>query len=232
MKKQYVTILSMFLCIMAIKAQDNCSTYYPMAEGTSYTYNLYNKKNKLEGTTAYTVTNVNNNGGNTSATMKMRFEDAKGKNAFESDYTMTCAGDGIKIDFKSLFPSQMQQQYEAMNLEMDITGTDIEIPNTLSVGQELADANINVNMSMSGMNMKIEVNTTDRTVVGEESVTTPAGTFDCFVISANTASKMMMANHEMSDKIWLSKGVGIVKQETYSKNGKLESRMELETLSK
>ncbi len=126
----------------------------------------------------------------------------------------------------------MQQQYTDMGLEMDITGTDVELPNQLSVGQDLKDANVNVKMKMSGMNMNIDVNTIDRKVIGKESVTTAAGTFDCFVITAKTKSKMMMANQEMSDKLWLSEGVGMIKQETYNKNGKLLSRMELSQFAK
>ncbi len=203
-----------------------------MEEGASYSYSLYNKKNKLEGTTDYKVSEVNSSGENTYATLQLNFRDAKGKNAFESNYNITCTGEGIKIDYKSLFPSQMQRQYTDMGLEMDITGTDVELPNQLSVGQDLKDANVNVKMKMSGMNMNIDVNTIDRKVIGKESVTTAAGTFDCFVITAKTKSKMMMANQEMSDKLWLSEGVGMVKQETYNKNGKLLSRMELSQFAK
>lgn len=232
MKRKLAIAISALLCFLYTGAQDNCSTYYPMIEGASYEYKLFNKKGKHEGTSSYTITNVDDDGGNTYATMQIKFVDAKEKNTFESEYNITCTGDGVKIDFESLFPKQMMEQYEDMDLEMDITGTDIEIPNNLSVGKELADANINVTMNMGAMNMKIEVNTTDRKVVGQESITTSAGTFDCYVITANTSSKMMMAKHQMSDKIWLSKGVGIVKQETYSKKGKLESSMQLEKFAK
>ncbi|WP_422860910.1 hypothetical protein ACOKFD_09005 [Flagellimonas sp. S174] len=232
MTKKLFRGLIVCLFIFSTKAQENCSSYYPMVQGASYAYDLYNKKNKLEGTTSYVVSNVQNNSGNTYATMNLKYEDAKGKNAFESDYNITCTGDGIKIDYKSLFPSQMRQQYEEMGLEMDITGTDVEVPNNLSVGKELSDANVNVNMNMSGMSMKIEVNTTDRKVVGKESVTTPAGTFDCYVIAANISSEVMMTKQQIKDKLWLSEGVGMVKQETYNNNGKLMSSMVLTSHSK
>ncbi|PRX56019.1 hypothetical protein [Flagellimonas meridianipacifica] len=232
MIKRLSTGLILCLFIFSAKAQENCSSYYPMVQGASYSYNLYSKKNKLEGTTSYIVSDVKNDRGNTYASMKMKYEDAKGKNTFESDYNITCTGDGIKIDYKSLFPSQMQKQYEEMGLEMEITGTDLEIPNNLSVGKELSDANVDVSMDMSGMSMKIEVNTTDRKVVGKESVTTPAGTFDCYIISANTSSKVMMTKQQIKDKLWLSEGVGMVKQETYNNNGKLMSSMVLTSHSK
>lgn len=216
----------------AIYAQNNCSAFYPMEEGASYEYVHYSKKDKVEGTTAYEVTEVNTSGDETFASMLLKYEDSKGKNAFETDYKITCTGDGVKIDFESMFPSQMQQQYKDMNVEMDMTGTDIQIPNELSVGQALDDANVTVSIDMGAMKMKVNVETTDRTVAAQESVTTAAGTYDCYLITEKTKSKVMMSNTEMSNKLWLAKGVGVVKQESYNKNGKLMSRMELSKFSK
>lgn len=223
----------LFLFVSAIiNGQNNCSKYYPMEEGSSFQYTMYNKKDKVEGVTDYLVSKVENNGGNTTATMEVTFTDKKGKNVFESDYNITCTGDGIKIDYQSLFPSQMQKQYEDMGMEMDISGTDIAIPNNLSSGQTLDDANVNVSMDMGAMKMNINVETYDRKVEKEESVTTPAGTFNCYLITEKSKSKVMMSNMETSNKVWLSEGVGMVKQETYGKNGKFMSRMELTEFNK
>ncbi|MBS9461877.1 hypothetical protein KIM67_05600 [Flagellimonas sp. 389] len=229
--KTILSALAFCSCYFLI-AQNNCSTFYPMEEGTSYQYTIYNKKDKIEGTTDYTVSKVSTSGDETYATMQLRFEDNKGKNVFESDYNITCTGDGVRIDYESLFPSQLQQQYKDMGMEMDITGTDVQIPNNLAVGQTLEDSNVNVSMDMGGMKMKINVEMTDRKVEAKESVTTSAGSFDCFLITEKGKSKVMMANQEMDNKIWLAEGVGMVKQESYGKNGKLLSRMELIKYSK
>lgn len=232
MKIKITTLIVALFGLLYIKAQDNCSQYYPMEEGATFSYKMYDKKDKLEGTSVYKVKEVTDSGGETIASLLVTYQGSKKNENFEMDYNFTCTGDGIRIDFNSLMPSQMMQQYEGMDVEMDITGTDIELPNNLSVGQELADADVNMAMSMSGVKMKIEVKTTDRKVVAKESVTTPAGTFDCVVLSSNISSKMMMAKVNLSDKVWLAKGVGIVKQESYNKKGKLESRMELASFSK
>lgn len=221
------------LCICpSLFGQNNCSKYYPMEEGATFQYTLYNKKDKVEGVTDYIISAVENSGDNTTATMQFTFTDEKGKNIMESDYKITCTGEGIKIDYESLFPTQMKKQYEDMGMEMDITGTDIEIPNDLSAGQALEDANVNVSMDMGAMKMKINVDTYDRKVEKEESVTTEAGTFDCYLITEKSKSKVMMSNLETSNKVWISEGVGMVKQETYGKNGKLMSRMELTKFDK
>lgn len=230
--KKILFISVLFLAGQVLFAQDNCSSFYPMVEGATFTYNLYNKKDKLDGSSNYKVVEVTENGGETKAALKVSFEGSKKNEKFEMDYNFTCTGEGIRIDFNSLMPNQMMQQYEDTDVEMDITGTDIELPNNLSVGQELKDANVNVAMSISGMKMNIEANTTNRKVVAKESVTTPAGTFDCVVLTADIYSKAMMVKVNISDKLWLAEGVGIVKQETYNKKGQLESRMELQSFSK
>ncbi|KAA2219950.1 MULTISPECIES: hypothetical protein [Maribacter] len=232
MKIKFLFCLTFLYGTSLTLGQNACSKYYPMEEGSTFQYTMYDKKDKVEGVTDYVVSNVENDGGNTTATMKLTYTDDKGKNVLESDYNITCTGNGVKIDYESLFPSEMKKQYEDMGMDMEITGTDIEIPNDLSAGQTLDDANLSVTMDMGAMKMKINVDTFDRKVEKMESVTTPAGTFDCYLITEKSKSKVMMANVEMSNKVWISEGVGMIKQESYGKNGKLMSRMELTKYSK
>jgi len=224
-------MMAILFGIYSINAQNNCSKYYPMEEGASFTYTVYNKKGKVDGTTSYTVTDIKNDNNQTQSTLNMTYSDAKGKHSFDSNYGMTCTDMGIKIDYMSLMPSQMMNQYKDMDVEMDMEGIDIELPNDLSVGQQLADANVNVSMNMSGIKMKISVSTVDRNVLAKEQVTTPAGTFDCYVLSETIQSKSMGANLELISKTWLAEGVGMIKNETYKKNGTMQSRSELTKFS-
>ncbi len=229
--KHYSLLLATLLFTGNIAmAQSSCSKYYPMVDGALLQYTSYDKKGKEEGQIDYKVTNVNGSGDHITATMVMEISDQKG-NTFSSDYDITCDGNVVRIDFKSLMNEQMLSQMGEM--EMDITGTDMELPNDLSVGQELPDSNVNVKMKMSGvMNMNMDVETINRKVEKQESVTTPAGTFDCYVIYSETRTKMMMSNQTMPSRVWLAEGVGMVKQESYNKSGKLVASSVLTQLSK
>ncbi len=229
MKRIYLAVFFANLFLLATAYAQECSRYYPLREGTSLTYTSYNGKDKEEGTITYKVKDVSSNAGVTRATMQMELSDAKGKNMMTSEYGITCEGDMVRIDFKSLMNGPMMQQFKDM--EMDMTGTDLELPNNLSVGQELADASIHMKVNMGAMNMEMNVETLNRKVEKKESVTTPAGTFDCFVISSDTRTKMMMGGGTFPSRIWLSEGVGMVKQETYNKNGKLNGYSVLTALS-
>ena len=227
MRKTILYLLTFTFVISSSIAQENCSKYYPMEEGSSFQYTMYDKKGKTEGITDYTISSVSTDGGTTSATFDFKFTDEKGNELLHSDYEISCSGDGIRIDYESLFPAQMMQQYEEMGLEMDISGTDIKLPNDLSVGKILEDANLAIAMSMSGIKMNVSVDQTNRKVEKKESITTAAGTFDCYVITETSVMKAMGVNQETNNKLWLAEGVGMIKQETYKKNGNLMSRMEL-----
>ncbi|RUA14549.1 MAG: hypothetical protein DSY83_09240 [Flavobacteriia bacterium] len=230
MKHYFLLLAALCFTVGTTVAQSSCSQYYPLVEGTSLQYTNYDKKGKEEGQMDYKVTNVNESGDTVSATMVMEISDQKG-NTFSSDYDITCDGNVVRIDFKSLMNEQMLSQMGEM--EMDITGTDVELPNNLSVGQELPDSNVNVKMKMGGvMNMNMDVETINRKVEKQESVTTPAGTFDCYVIYSETRTKMMMSNQTMPSRVWLAEGVGMVKQESYNKSGKLMGSSVLTQLSK
>lgn len=219
MKQYFLLLAAVCFTVGTTMAQSSCSQYYPLVEGTSLQYTNYDKKGKEDGQMDYKVTNVTESGDTVSATMVLEFSDDKG-NTYTSDYGISCDGNVVRIDFKSLMNEQMMSQFE--DVEMDISGTDVELPNDLSVGQALPDSNVNLKMKMGGaVNMNMNVETINRKVEKKESLTTAAGTFDCYVIYSETRTKMMMGNQTMPSRIWLAEGVGMVKQESYNKSGKL-----------
>ena len=221
MKTNLLLVLFFLIGILSLTAQDNCSKFYPMTEGVSMEYTNYNKKGKVEGISSYKVTETNTVGNTTNATMAINLKDEKGKEIYSTDYKLSCTGNMVTLDYESLLPSDMMNQYGDMDIE--ISGNDIEIPNDLSVGQNLNDANVTMKIGMSGINMNIAVDMLNRKVEKKESVTTPAGTYNCYVVYSENQSKMMMANQVYPSRVWLAEGVGMVKQETYKKNGDLMS---------
>lgn len=231
MKNILVFAIICFLSVQIGNAQSQCSKYYPLEDGASFQYTNYNGKGKLEGKVDYTVTNVTDSGDTTSATMNMKYQDHKGKEIMVSDYGFTCEGEVVRIDFQSLMNQQMMQQFAAV--EVKVTGTDIELPNDLNVGQELADASVNVAADMGGMTMNINVETINRKVEKMEKVSTPAGDFDCVVIYSENKTKMsMMGNKIFPSRVWLAEGIGMVKQESFNQKGKLTTSTVLTQLNK
>ncbi|WP_405413045.1 hypothetical protein [Maribacter sp. Asnod1-A12] len=222
--------LFFLIVITSLYAQDNCSKFYPMNKGVSLEYTNYNKKGKVEGISNYKVTEANHTGDTTTATMSINLKDNKGKDIYSTSYNLTCKGNMVTLDYESLLPTEMMEQYGDMDIE--ISGNDIEIPNSLSVGQNLKDANVAMTISMSGINMNMNVDMTNRKVEKKESINTAAGTYICFVLYSENRSKMMMADQVYPSRVWLAEGVGMVKQETYKKNGDVMSSSLLTAYSK
>lgn len=226
MKKIWTLVMALGVLAPNAYAQ-NCSKYYPMEEGKRMEYTSYDRKDKIEGIVTYTVTDVATEGSKTIAKMNLEHKDQKGKVILESDYTFSCEDNVVKIDFSSLMNQQMMEAAGGGEMELEMTGTDIELPNNLTVGQELPDANVNMRMNMGAMSMNMTFDMVNRKVEGKESLSTPAGTFDCYVITSDNKAKMMMANTTHTSKMWLTEGVGMIRQDTFNKNGKLMSKVML-----
>lgn len=226
MKKIWTLLLAFGVFVPFARAQ-NCSQYYPMKEGQSMEYTSYDHKDKVMGSVIYTVSDVVTEGRKTTAKMNLEHKDKNGKVVYESDYTFSCEDNLVKIDFSSLMNEQMMEAVGGGEMEMEMTGTDIELPNNLTVGQTLPDANVNMSMNMGAMKMNMTFDMVNRKVESKEDVTTPAGSFECFVITSENNAKMMMTNTSHSSKMWLAEGVGMIRQDTYNKNGKLMSKVVL-----
>ncbi|GMN11243.1 hypothetical protein MTsPCn9_20520 [Croceitalea sp. MTPC9] len=230
MKKTFF-LAALFLTVQISFSQSNCSKYYPMIEGATFEYTNYDKKGKSDGTSSYKVTNVSTDGENTSATMALELKDDKGKEIYKTDYNFTCTGNMVNVDYESLIPKNMLQQYQDM--EIDISGTDLELPNDLSVGQQLSDANVSLKVSMAGgMSMNTTIDLLNRKVEKKESVTTSAGTFDCYVIYTDNNVKAVMVKQSFPSRVWFAEGVGMIKQESYNKKGKLIASTQLTAYNK
>jgi hypothetical protein len=103
----------------------------------------------------------------------------------------------------------------------------------LEVGQTLKDITYNMKMSMNGMNlMNRSFTVKDRKVESKESVSTPAGTFDCFKLTSTFISKGGLGSGTMKTITWYAKNTGMVKSETFSDKGKLMSRQVLSKIEK
>ncbi|QAA81765.1 hypothetical protein EI546_08545 [Aequorivita sp. H23M31] len=227
--KHRITYLILFLCVApwAI-SQNDCSMYYPLIEGAEFQITNYDKKDKPTAVIDYKVLDVSSTGSEKVGTMQGTVKDKKGKDLSEMKFKVTCRDNKLSVDFNSLLSPEMVDQFK--NMDYDITGTNLDWPNDISVGQTLPDANMTMKISISGMNMTMSMDILNRKVIGKETVTTPAGTFDCYVVTYDTEVDMGI-RQKTSSKQWVAKGVGMVKQED-SKNGKIMDTSLLTKFSK
>lgn len=225
--KKVVILTIFFMLSLALHAQElGCSKFYPLKKGVTFELTNYNRKGKINSVTKNKISNTTDQ----NATISTEVYSRKGKKLMESEYDISCSDNGISINFKSLLSGDMMKQHEGMTI--NATGENINLPNNLKVGQKLPDANLEATIDAEIVTMKMNFNITNREVVGNESITTSAGTFNCIVITYNFNSKTMGINSSGSSKQWFAEGVGLVKSEDYNSKGKLISHSELTKLSK
>lgn len=215
-------ILILLIALFVQDAYAQCKNpYFKIKEGTRMVMESYNKKDKLQSKSISEVIRFTEQSDGFAATLSYQIIDDKDKTIAEGEYDMTCDDNVISLDMSGFLPAENMQAFKDM--EIDVTMSQLEYPSNLSTGQQLEDANIEVATTNGPIPMKLIFDITDRKVEGSETISTPAGTFDCYKISYNSHSKMMMANMNFTNVEYLSKEAGAVKTETYRSNGKLIS---------
>ena len=99
---------------------------------------------------------------------------------------------------------------------------------TLSYPGVVSEMNTNVDITENFINMAIK----DREFIKTESITTPAGTFDCAKVKYNIATRSPKSKETITGYgyEWYSPNVGLVRTEQYDKNNVLQSYTVLEEL--
>lgn len=205
----------------------SCDGYYPVNVGTKFQVTTYDKKNSAINVSNAEVIKTTAQG----VLVHIISKDAKGKEMLNTDFDVICDGNSIIQDQKKLITKQVTAKMTDPSVQADVSGNNPVTPNQLTVGQTLPDNEIVIAIKAGTMNMNMNFKTYNRKVIGQESVTVPAGTFDCMVVTSNSDHKLMI-NSKNTTKTWIAKGVGLVKQETYTTSGKLEKTELLTAFSK
>lgn len=99
------------------------------------------------------------------------------------------------------------------------------LPSDMKPGDVLPD----ITGSASAGPLKITVSVTDRKVLREETLKTPAGTFECVVVQEHKVEKGVR-NRVTTARTWYARGVGMVRHDTYDKNMKLDTSEVLQAI--
>jgi hypothetical protein len=227
MKKAIVIfVLSTFL-VTGLVAQD-CPLFYPDIVNSQIEYKQYDKKGNLTSSSIQKITNVKKTGSGYVVEVAAETFDAKGKSLGTTNLTARCEAGIYYIDMKNLMGSM--EAYK--DYEMKMEGGNLELPASMKAGDMLKDGSMKISFSSNGMNvMNMAFTVTNRKVVGIETITTPAGTFECYKISYDMATKMMI-NVKTKATEWYAKGTGLIKSESYSTDGKILSTNVLTSIKK
>lgn len=220
--KRFCSTLVLFLISVYTFAQ--CNDFYVLADGTTWTYENFNGKGKSVGKNDQKVTAYQATAGGYQATLRTVLYNEKGKKLTEADLDVKCEGGVFIMDMRRFIPQEQQKAFDSYELKFETEN--LELPSKLSAGQTLKNGSVTMTAVGSPIPMKMTVNITDRKVEGKETITTPAGTFECWKISSKSSTQMQMGvsmNLNFSTAEWFTEKAGMVKSESYDKNGNLAS---------
>jgi hypothetical protein len=222
--KKLLLITAIILCAIVLKAQE---TFFPTKEGTVLIYKTFDKKDKLTNTIQYTIKHVTISGSNIDITYQCESIDPKDKLVFKEDITIHQKGDKLYVDMSNFINKAAFQQNGEISADVQVKGNNMEIPLNPQPGDVLPDASVEMSLKMGFINLKISADVTNRKVESIEDITVKGGAFKCYKFSSDINSVAMGIKVKAKSAEWYAKGVGVVKNESYDKEGKLQSHTEL-----
>ena len=227
--KKLAALLTLITVISVKASAQDCSKFVNSANGRKLTYVNQDAKGNQQMTAVYTTTKKD------ASTIYVHAEiiDKNGKSMGTGDSEMICDGNAIKIDMKSFVPATSMRQ----NIDMKISGEAkyITFPMAMQPGESLDDGTVTIHMDGGGPAAEMQMDLVNRKVEQAETITTNAGSFDCFKITYSATTKIKMAGigipFHMKITEWYSPKLGRdVKSETYNKGGKLMGTMVLDSI--
>lgn len=119
----------------------------------------------------------------------------------DGDVTLNVA-ESVAAVFRTMFPK---------NTKITTTGGESTLPYDMAPGDTLPD----VSASVKALGMKMKIDVTDRRVLRYETISTPAGVFDCIVVRERKVEKGMGRNRHTIADTWYARGVGMVRHDTH-----------------
>ena len=221
------------LCLLftfQITAQD-CD-FLILNEGVTLEYTQFDKKGKKTSKSTHQTENTTNQDGKVTAQIKMTTTGKKDE-TFSSEYKVSCTSGIIAIDMVRFFDNNQISSYNGDGFTVEMQGDILEFPNDMKTGTNLNDGSITVKVFNNDLKVvTVTMDITNRKILGNETITTSAGTFECAKVSYDFESKIGFIKVKGSGVEWHSEDKAIVKSESYNKKGKLTGSQELTKIIK
>jgi len=219
MKTRKIIFVALFaFSLSSMAAAQDCGIY-SMSKGMVFRYQNLDAKGKVTGSVRTTCLDVSKDGAVVIYKVKSEYADVKNSKQSTHEYNMKCDEGKFYVDMQNFVDPKSMEAFKDM--EVAVSSKDMMYPAGLTAGQSLPDASVAISAATGGVSMlNLLVNITNRKVVGNESVTVPAGTFECYKITYDVETKLMFKINSMVTE-YVNMGVGNVKTETFDKKGKL-----------
>lgn len=220
-KLEFIFFALSIMCMMAggLSAQEyDKSGFCPITKGMTLEYVNYDAGGNRIGSYVLHVSGVSGTLAKGEVTFDQYFYDENGSPVFEENLPMTVSTGGPEGTV-----SRMNDVGRLMKVQDVMSKGDASsVPAGISVGSVLKDGDITVKVGK----ITAHIITKDRKVEKQGTVTVPAGTFECWLISEEQHTKAIMTKVEKVET-WYAPGIGCIRQAVYDRKGRLDHTQEL-----
>jgi hypothetical protein len=232
MRKYQIACFLAFAMLSTAQAQD-CNQFLLLQKDKTIEVSIYDKKGQPSGKQVYTIKDVSSSGGTVTGTVNSEQFDKNSNSKAKATSTIQCSGGEFRMDMKLMLPQQQAEKYG--DAEVNAKSSFLSYPVNMKVGDAPPDGSFTMDLSHSGggpggppgaggppgppgFKQSLTMTLSDRKVLAQESVTTTAGTWNCFKISykckvgVKTGPFSIPATFEGME--WYAPGFGIVKSES------------------
>lgn len=224
MKTMQTLLLLLFSSgTLQLLAQD-CKTAYYFTKGKEIIFVKHDKNGNPAGKEVGTVVEVSEVGNKLTSKYKVIKYEAGGKVKEEGTADVVCDNGGVKLGFQIPATDGQKSSDASFNY-----------PAGMKPGQALeANMEMNIKGKTNGKKLDVSFKVANRKVVANEQVKTPAGNFSAVKIQYDMDVKFKVIGIAIPMKLkiyeWYSPGVGLVKSESYNKDGNLEESSVLSSI--
>ena len=230
-KVLYTALISLFAG--TVMAQD-CTFFFPQAEGTVWVRKGYDAKGNLQTVMSYKVDDVETLPTGMEVEADYVYTNPSGTVVNKGDVKAYCQNGEFFMDSQETLSSP--GLVSEMSTNVDLTENFINYPNPYAADFDkdnvyFDEASVKIYDKKDRKNRK-DMSIYDREFIKIESITTPAGTFDCAKVKYKLATRSPKSKETLTGYgyEWYSPNVGLVRTEQFDKNNVLQSYTVLEEL--
>lgn len=178
-------------------------------------------KEKVIQTTTLEIGTIEKVPGGRRVNYKMTLRKANGREIMggtaEISVLVTDAGD-VQMDIPGAVKAVVENMLPLARVTAE--GNPAILPAVMSPGDTLPDSHSVI--SISGVELEVDI--TSRTVLRKETISTPAGTFECVVAREHRVENAPFHHLDTWSDTWYAPGYGFVQHDDYDRKMRLETR--------
>jgi hypothetical protein len=185
-------LLILVISLFSYVSSGQCTSFHRMKSGAKTEMTHYDKKGKLFSISRSEVLEQLTTSNGYEADIRTKVIDEDGEEIFSGDVMMKCENNMVIVSMQHILGPDQLKSFQDM--EVKVEETNIYYPFDINSTTVLKDGNFKAQIYSGEMKiMTLNFEITGRKVLGQEKVTTSAGTFDCVKIGYQSKVKALFS---------------------------------------